>query len=61
MGMGSKMEDDWSCDLCGHFGKMEYVHGKIQCPRCKQMPPMGDCCQGRPTTGEDKCSDGEKQ
>ena len=48
-----------ACGFCGFFGEMEPVHGKIQCPQCKQMPPMGDCCQGASDKGGVKCSDGE--
>jgi hypothetical protein len=55
------MEHDMACTFCGYFGAMEPTHGKIQCPQCKQMPPMGDCCQGASDKGDTKCLDGDAQ
>jgi len=48
------------CEHCRYVGHMDHVHGKFKCPECKQIPLMGDCCQGEvfatpadPCEGED--------
>jgi len=55
------MNHEHSCSFCGHTGISEFVHGRIQCTNCKQMPPDGDCCQGAPIKGDTRCLDGEAQ
>jgi len=48
------------CEYCRYVGHMDFVYGNFKCPECKQIPSMGDCCQGEvhatpaaPCEGED--------
>jgi hypothetical protein len=52
------MDNLMRCEFCRFVGKMDYHAGKFQCPKCKQIPPMGDCCQGETVLNnrpEDPC------
>jgi phage FluMu protein Com len=52
------MDNLMRCEYCRFVGQMDYVHGKFKCPQCKQIPPMGDCCQGETVLNnkpEDPC------
>jgi len=38
------------CLHCGTEEEPIFTHGKFTCPRCKQIPPHGECCQGDQAT-----------
>ena len=49
------------CVHCGTEEEPVFVHGKHICPRCKQIPPHGECCQGDQIKDKKECKDEKEE
>tara|TARA_Y100001947_G_C10290661_1_gene282652 strand:- start:70 stop:225 length:156 start_codon:yes stop_codon:yes gene_type:complete len=49
------------CVHCGTEEEPVFIHGKHICPRCKQIPPSGECCQGDQIKDKKECKDEKEE